>query len=100
MPTYEYACKACGYKFEKFQSIMAPPLKKCPKCARSSVRRLITGGAGVIFKGSGFYQTDYRSKRYTEAAQKDSPEKKTPASETSSGPSSSKKPEVCQPDKK
>jgi putative FmdB family regulatory protein len=61
MPTYEYACESCGYEFEEFQSITAPPLKKCPRCARRALRRLIGAGGGVIFKGNGFYQTDYRT---------------------------------------
>ena len=78
MPTYEYLCDACGHKFEKFQPITAPPIHKCPKCKRTSVRRVITGGGGVLFKGSGFYQTDYRSKSYQEAAKKEKPEPKTP----------------------
>ena len=59
MPTYEYKCDACGHAFEKFQSIMAGPIRKCPVCGKSKVRRLISAGAGLIFKGSGFYITDY-----------------------------------------
>lgn len=59
MPTYEYECKSCGHRFEKSQSITAPPLKSCPKC-RKKVRRLIGSGGGIIFKGSGFYATDHR----------------------------------------
>ena len=59
MPTYEYACKSCGYRFEESQSITAPPLKKCPKC-KKEVSRLISSGSGFIFKGSGFYATDYK----------------------------------------
>jgi len=66
MPTYEYKCRACG-KFEAYQSITAPPLKRCPTCG-GAVRRLIGGGAGVLFKGSGFYQTDYRSEAYKRSA--------------------------------
>ena len=58
MPTYEYKCEDCGYTFEKFQSMKDKPLKNCPKCG-GSVQRLIGTGAGVIFKGSGFYATDY-----------------------------------------
>lgn len=61
MPTYEYECKKCGHRFEALQSIKAEPLKKCPKCS-SSLRRLIGGGAGFIFKGPGFYATDYKDK--------------------------------------
>ncbi|MBS3733477.1 MAG: zinc ribbon domain-containing protein [Phycisphaerae bacterium] len=60
MPTYDYECQACGHAFEKFQSITARPVRKCPKCGRNKAKRLIGTGAGVIFKGSGFYQTDYR----------------------------------------
>ena len=58
MPTYEYKCQDCGYKFERFQGIKDEPLEKCPKC-NGKVQRLISGGAGIIFKGSGFYATDY-----------------------------------------
>lgn len=61
MPTYDYECEACGHTFEKFQSIKARPVRKCPKCGKNKVRRLLGTGAGVIFKGSGFYQTDYKS---------------------------------------
>jgi putative FmdB family regulatory protein len=59
MPTYEYECKSCGHRFEKSQSITAAPVKTCPKC-RTKVHRLISSGSGFIFKGSGFYATDYR----------------------------------------
>ena len=72
MPTYEYQCDACGHKFEEFQSIMAKPIKKCPDCHKNAVKRLISAGAGVIFKGSGFYETDYRSESYKQAAKSDS----------------------------
>ena len=88
MPTYDYECKECGHTFEKFQPITSKPIKKCPKCGKQKVQRLIGIGAGVIFKGSGFYQTDYRSGGYKEAAKKDSSptapaaETKTPAAET------------------
>ena len=58
MPTYEYKCQTCGYTFEKFQGMNDKPLKKCPKC-NGTVQRLISGGAGVIFKGAGFYSNDY-----------------------------------------
>jgi putative FmdB family regulatory protein len=70
VPTYDYQCGKCGHEFEKFQSITAPVLKKCPKCGKSSLKRLIGTGAGVIFKGSGFYQTDYRSDSYKQAVKK------------------------------
>ena len=72
MPTYEYRCDACGHKFEKFQSITAAPLRKCPNCGKSSVKRLIGTGSGLIFKGGGFYTTDYRSEAYKSAAKADS----------------------------
>ncbi|HUS48400.1 MAG TPA: zinc ribbon domain-containing protein [Phycisphaerae bacterium] len=73
MPTYDYKCTACGHQFEKFQSITAAPVRKCPRCGKAKVRRLIGMGAGVIFKGSGFHQTDYRSESYRKAAEKDMP---------------------------
>ena len=68
MPTYEYKCDACGYEFERFHSITAEPVKRCPECSKAKVRRLIGTGAGLIFKGSGFYITDYRDKSYTDKA--------------------------------
>ena len=71
MPTYEYKCKSCGYTFEKFQSIKDKPLRKCPKCGRK-VERLISSGGGVIFKGSGFYATDY-ARTNSPACGRDSP---------------------------
>ena len=71
MPTYDYQCNACEHTFEKFQSITARPIRKCPKCGKRTVKRLIGTGAGIIFKGSGFYQTDYRSEAYKKAAAKD-----------------------------
>ncbi len=69
MPTYEYNCVSCGYEFEQFQSITAKPIRKCPKCGKTSIKRLIGVGAGVIFKGSGFYATDYRTESYKKAAE-------------------------------
>jgi putative FmdB family regulatory protein len=68
MPTYEYKCQACGHEFEQFQSITAAPIKRCPHCGKNKVKRLISAGAGLIFKGSGFYITDYRSDAYKKAA--------------------------------
>jgi len=62
MPTYEYACQKCGHEFEQFQSMSAATLRKCPQCGRSSLKRLVGAGAGLIFKGSGFYITDYKAK--------------------------------------
>lgn len=72
MPTYDYQCDACGNKFEQYQPITAKPIKKCPKCGKNKVRRLIGTGAGLIFKGSGFYITDYRSEGYKNSAKADS----------------------------
>jgi putative FmdB family regulatory protein len=73
MPTYEYQCEACNHRFEKFQSITSAPIKKCPECGKSKVRRLIGTGAGLLFKGSGFYITDYRNESYNKAAKADAP---------------------------
>ena len=70
MPTYDYKCLACDVQFEKFQAITAPPIEECPECS-GKVKRLIGAGAGLIFKGSGFYATDYRSDGYKESAKKD-----------------------------
>ena len=90
MPTYEYECEKCGHEFEKFQSMKDAPIKKCPKCGKLSVVRLISRGAAILFKGSGFYQTDYRSKGYQESAKKDSPEKKAAPDAASAKPSPAK----------
>ena len=62
MPTYEYACQKCGHEFEQFQSMRDEPLKKCPKCKKAGLKRLVGSGAGLIFKGTGFYITDYKNK--------------------------------------
>ncbi len=71
MPTYEYVCDACGHEFELFQSMSASVKRKCPECGKLKLKRLIGIGSGVIFKGSGFYQTDYRSDSYKKAAEAD-----------------------------
>ena len=99
MPTYEYVCEKCGHQFEKFQSISAAPLKTCLKevCrekqwGKGKVKRAITGGAGLIFKGSGFYITDYRSEKYKEAAKKDTAPAASSSSEGKSSSSSESKP--------
>jgi putative FmdB family regulatory protein len=92
MPTYGYKCEACGHEFDQFQSITAKPIRKCPECGKTQVKRLLGTGAGIIFKGSGFYQTDYRSDSYTKAAggdkgsstTKDSPKKDSPSGSTPS----------------
>lgn len=69
MPTYEYQCKACENKWDEFQSIKAEPTKKCPKCKKGKAERIISAGGGILFKGSGFYQTDYRSESYKKGAE-------------------------------
>ena len=85
MPTYDYVCDACGHEFELFQSITESVKRTCPKCKKLKLRRLFGTGAAVVFKGSGFYQTDYRSESYKTAAAKDKP-----ASEKSAGEKSDK----------
>jgi putative FmdB family regulatory protein len=77
MPTYEYLCSNCEHAFEKFQSITSNPLKKCPECGKMKLQRLIGSGAGIIFKGSGFYQTDYRSESYKQGQKDANPKKET-----------------------
>jgi putative FmdB family regulatory protein len=68
MPTYEYQCDACDHNFDEFQSMSEKPLKKCPKCGKPKLRRVFGTGAAILFKGSGFYETDYRSESYQKAA--------------------------------
>ena len=93
MPTYDYECFKCEHRFEKFQSILEKPITKCPKCG-GKTRRLIGTGAGILFKGSGFYQTDYRSEGYkkkAEAENKDSGSKASSNQKSTSPSSDSKK---------
>src|SRR5947209_3966856 len=71
MPTYEYICEACHHKFDELQSFSEPPLKKCPACKKNKLVRAFGTGAAVLFKGSGFYETDYRSDSYKSAAKAD-----------------------------
>ena len=71
MPTYEYKCENCGHQFEQFQSITSKPLRVCPQCGENKLNRLIGAGSGIIFKGSGFYSTDYRKDSYKKAAASD-----------------------------
>ena len=95
MPTYDYECDACGHAFELFQGITAPVKRKCPECGRLKLRRLFGAGAAVMFKGSGFYETDYRSDAYKKAAANDKkaaeakPESKSKSEATSKSDSSS-----------
>lgn len=93
MPTYEYRCSGCGHHFELFQQMSDAVKRKCPKCHKPKLTRLIGTGAGIIFKGGGFYQTDYRSDSYKKAAEAESkpaePAKETAAkSEAAAAPAS------------
>jgi putative FmdB family regulatory protein len=98
MPTYDYSCDACHHEFEVFEPITAQPQKKCPKCKKNKLRRLFGAGGGLIFKGSGFYQTDYRSDSYKKAAESEKPksddsskstDSKSPKAETKTTPAKS-----------
>lgn len=95
MPTYDYECDACDHTFELFQSIKEPVKKKCPACGKMKLRRLFGTGAALLFKGSGFYTTDYRSDSYKKAAEAD----KKPAVSKDSGNSSSKSTSSSKSDK-
>ena len=88
MPTYEYECAACQSRFEVFQSITEDPLKRCPDCKSRRVKRLIGAGAGIIFKGSGFYETDY--KRASQEGKKEEEKEDTKTSKTDSKEATSK----------
>ncbi|MGD0463391.1 MAG: zinc ribbon domain-containing protein [Tepidisphaeraceae bacterium] len=92
MPTYEYKYDACGFEFEKFQSIKAAAVKKCPHCGKRRARRLMGTGVGLIFKGGGFYTTDYRSEAYKSAAKADTGEKPAATAAKAGGAESSSKP--------
>jgi putative FmdB family regulatory protein len=81
MPTYDYVCDACDHRFELFQSITAKPSRKCPACGRLKLRRLIGPGAAIVFKGSGFYRTDYRSESYRKGAEAEKKSKSGAASD-------------------
>ena len=106
MPTYEYSCQKCGQNFEAFQSMRDEPFRECPKelCrlpkwGHGKVKRLLGTGAGIIFKGSGFYSTDYRSDSYKEAAKKESPSKsaESGSDKSSSGKEPAKTPSAATP---
>lgn len=94
MPTYEYRCSSCQHEFEKFQRMSEDPVAECPSCGAASERRL-SGGAGLLFKGSGFYITDYRSDSYKKAAKSDSGDS---SSKGKSGDSKESKP-AAKPEK-
>ncbi len=92
MPTYDYECDACGHEFELFQKISDDPIRKCPKCNKNKLRRLFGTGAAIMFKGSGFYETDYRSDSYKkgEKAAKDSAKKSSESKDSKGGKAESK----------
>ncbi len=94
MPTYDYVCEQCGHELELFQSITEAPKRKCPACGKNKLQRRIGGGAGILFKGSGFYQTDYRSASY-EASAKGEREGSSPAPEASKSPEAAPKSEAA-----
>jgi putative FmdB family regulatory protein len=84
MPTYDYVCDSCNHEFEAFESIKADPQTVCPECRAVTLRRKIGAGAAILFKGSGFYQTDYRSESYKKRAEADKPAESKPAESKSS----------------
>jgi putative FmdB family regulatory protein len=100
MPTYDYRCKACGHTFELYQTMSEGEKRKCPQCAKNSLERLIGAGAGLIFKGSGYYLTDYRSKSYEEGAKAErdaaKPAETSSATPDSKGSASEKKDSATQ----
>ena len=102
MPTYEYLCSNCGHEFEKLQSISAGPLRKCPKCGKLQLQRLIGTGAGIIFKGTGFYETDYRSESYKKDQKNEKPktEKEAESTGTKEKKETKPKPQKTTPQKK
>lgn len=103
MPTYDYVCSACRHELEIFHAISVAPKRKCPECGRLTLKRQIGSGGGIIFKGAGFYETDYRSSEYKKAAKADSSEAKpgdsanTSADSMSSGTKPSKKDKPSNP---
>ena len=84
MPTYEYRCKSCGHEFEEFQTMSSDPLIICPKCAKPTLKRLMSSGVGLIFKGSGFYLTDYKKSNISSSSNAKSESKPDSKSESKS----------------
>jgi putative FmdB family regulatory protein len=99
MPTYDYLCDDCEHQFELFQSIKEDAKKQCPECGKKKLRRLIGPGAAIVFKGSGFYTTDYRSESYKKAAAADKPASASPTNEKS-GDNGTKKDKAANSEKK
>lgn len=95
MPTYEYRCKSCGHEFEEFQTMSSDPLTICPKCAKPTLRRLMSSGVGLVFKGSGFYVTDYKKSKTSSSSSRKL--KSKPDSKSESKPDSKQE---SQPDSK
>lgn len=93
MPTYDYQCGACEHTWEEFQSMSAKPIRKCPACGRLKAKRIIGPGAGFIFKGSGFYLTDYRSESYKSGAEADRKTQQPAPASSEKAESASPKPE-------
>lgn len=98
MPTYDYECRGCGHRFDELQSFSEPPLTKCPACKKNKLERLFGGGGAIIFKGSGFYETDYRragtngnGKAETDGAKTET-KTETPAASAESAPAANGKP--------
>ena len=98
MPTYDYICDSCSHEFEAFESIKADPQTVCPECTEPKLRRKIGAGAAILFKGSGFYQTDYRSESYKKRAEADKQPTSKPAGETSSSSTAAPPPAASKPD--
>lgn len=94
MPTYEYMCSSCNHRFELVQKMSDPPRKRCPKCGKK-VDRLIGAGAGLLFKGSGFYITDYRSAEYREKAKAESSQSAAPTAAPAAAPKENSKPQTA-----
>ncbi len=92
MPTYDYQCDACGHEWELFQRIVEDAIKKCPECKKKKARRLFGTGAAIMFKGSGFYETDYRSDSYKKGAKAAKEKKKSDSGSSDSKSSSDSKP--------
>lgn len=99
MPTYEYECKKCGYRFDRFQKMSDKPVSRCPEC-KGKVSRIIGLGGGVIFKGAGFYTTEYRSDEYKKKEREEKQSVTTGASSSSSCSSCSSSPSSCSTCKK
>jgi putative FmdB family regulatory protein len=99
MPTYEYRCKSCGHEFEEFQTMSSDPLIMCPKCAKPTLKRLMSSGVGLIFKGSGFYLTDYKKSNTSSSSSKKSESKPDSKSESKPDSNQESKPDSKQKSK-